>query len=87
MPTYQGVKIKTTRSTSSVGPVIIVHVPGVSRIAQVYTRENATGMIEFYAWVSTILGPSIRPEYELVPEKGGCATMEDLEENIVMRRK
>lgn len=82
MPLY-GTKVKVTRTASPVGPVVIVHVPGVSRIGQVYSQESPQGTVEFFAWVTTGYGPSGQPQVERVPRFGGCSTLEELEETLV----
>jgi hypothetical protein len=84
MPVY-GQKIRVTRTSSSVGPVLVVHSPGVSRIGQVYMRESDRGIAEFYAWVTHGVSPSIAPSVERVPFKGGLSTIEELEKLIAER--
>lgn len=79
-------KMKVTRANSSVGPVIIVHTPGVSRIAQVYQQEGDQGMVVFWGWVTSGFSPSTEPKSERVPTKGGCPTIEDLEQLLAGRR-
>lgn len=82
MPSY-GSKVRVTRTQSSVGTVLIAHIPGVSKIGQVYQQESVQGTCEFYSWCTTGYGPSGTPQVERVPRHGGYPTLEELEESIV----
>lgn len=79
---HYGFGIKTTRSESPHGKVIIIHSPQMARIAQVYQGVSERGLVSFHCWVMTCLAPEREPTVSRFPLYGGYDTIDALEEEL-----
>jgi hypothetical protein len=75
--------VKITRTSSTVGPVLSIHIPQQSLTAQVYQTLNKEGIPELFAWVTHIPSPTHAPRVSRVPYQGGVATQDELERLVL----
>jgi hypothetical protein len=74
---------ETTRVQTSLGVFVVVsHSSGV-RAGQTFSQEASQGKLEWHAQCADWYGPGIPPIQCRVPERGGYASLEELERAMV----